>query len=309
MWVAFAVAAALIAFFVGRLAGALRKSEADLAAAREAAARNERLAALTTLAAGAAHELGSPLATIAVAAKEIERAAAAAAAGDAGAGAAGAGAGAGGAVAEDARLIRAELERCRAILDQMTAGAGGAPAEPPAPLRLDALVAEIARELAPGEAARFGATVAPAAAEIEAPRGALARVLRTLVHNALEASVGAAPGEGTRVELAATVAGGRARFEVRDRGTGMSAETLAHAGEPFFTTKEPGRGLGLGLYLARAFAERMGGTLALSSSAGEGTVARLEIAAPSVGPALVPAGAPPAAAGAPARARAGVETA
>jgi two-component system sensor histidine kinase RegB len=58
---------------------------------------------------------------------------------------------------------------------------------------------------------------------------------------------------------------------VTDRGRGMSAEVLARIGEPFFTTKPPGRGMGLGLYLARAVFESVGGTLAIDSVPGRGT--------------------------------------
>jgi two-component system, sensor histidine kinase RegB len=65
------------------------------------------------------------------------------------------------------------------------------------------------------------------------------------------------------------------RVIVRDTGAGMSAEVLQRAGEPFFTTKEPGRGMGLGLFLVRAFAERLGGTLILESE--RGTAATLEL--------------------------------
>jgi two-component system sensor histidine kinase RegB len=58
---------------------------------------------------------------------------------------------------------------------------------------------------------------------------------------------------------------------VRDRGAGMPPEVLARAGDPFFTTKQPGRGMGLGLFLARSVVERLGGTLELESSPGRGT--------------------------------------
>ena len=73
MWWAFCVATVLTAYFVVKLSTAIERRDADIAELRERAARNERLASLTTLAAGAAHELGTPLATIAVAAREIER--------------------------------------------------------------------------------------------------------------------------------------------------------------------------------------------------------------------------------------------
>ncbi|MEA2733777.1 MAG: two-component system, sensor histidine kinase RegB, partial [Humisphaera sp.] len=101
-WLAFALVAALIGYFVGRVAGALRRREQELSAAREQAARSEQLASLSTLAAGAAHELGTPLGTIAVVAKELELASAHDQL-----------------VNDDAKLIRQEVDRCRAILDRM----------------------------------------------------------------------------------------------------------------------------------------------------------------------------------------------
>jgi len=65
------------------------------------------------------------------------------------------------------------------------------------------------------------------------------------------------------------------RFAVADTGVGMDAATLARAGEPFFTTKGPGLGTGLGLPMARGFAEQSGGALDIDSSPGEGTAVTL----------------------------------
>ena len=74
MWVALTLAATLTAFFVTRLTTALARREREIVAMREAAARSERLSAVTMLAAGAAHELATPLTTVAVVAGELERA-------------------------------------------------------------------------------------------------------------------------------------------------------------------------------------------------------------------------------------------
>src|SRR6185369_2055893 len=112
MWVAFGVAAVFITYFVQRVTGALAARDVELAAANERTARHERLASLATLAAGAAHELSTPLSTIAIAAKELERRLASD--GDAGA---------------DARLIREQVERCRQILAHMADDAGASSGE------------------------------------------------------------------------------------------------------------------------------------------------------------------------------------
>jgi two-component system sensor histidine kinase RegB len=73
MWIAFIVAVTLITFFTGKIADSLRTREQEILDLRDQVAKNERLASLVTLAAGAAHELGTPLGTIAVVARELER--------------------------------------------------------------------------------------------------------------------------------------------------------------------------------------------------------------------------------------------
>jgi two-component system sensor histidine kinase RegB len=75
------------------------------------------------------------------------------------------------------------------------------------------------------------------------------------------------------VTIAAEPAEAGVRLIIRDQGPGMPSEVLARAGEPFFTTKQPGQGMGLGLFLARSVIERLGGTLDIHSHPGEGTQA------------------------------------
>ncbi|MCB9663044.1 MAG: HAMP domain-containing histidine kinase [Alphaproteobacteria bacterium] len=249
MWLAYALAAAGITTFTTRVTRALADRERALADARAQALRSERLAGLATLAAGAAHELATPLSTIAIAARELEQELRAVAApSDA---------------QDDLRLIREQVDRCRGILDQLRAGSGEPGGEAPEEVRLATLVdaaldglTERARvDLVLGEAADARLTTFPRS---------LAQALRAVLRNALDASDGA-------VEVHATTTPDGLRLEVVDHGAGMDDTTLARLGEPFFTTKPTGRGMGLGVFLARAVVERVGGRLAHASTPGTGT--------------------------------------
>ena len=98
------------------------------------------------------------------------------------------------------------------------------------------------------------------------PPRAVGQALRSLVTNAQDASPPTAA-----VVVAVRCHAGMLELAIRDRGAGMPREILARIGEPFFTTKPPGRGMGLGLFLARAVIEAVGGTLQIDSVIGEGT--------------------------------------
>src|SRR5438093_8785411 len=132
MWLAFATAALLISFFVGKLSAEARAKQHEIRLMQKRLARNDRLASLVTLAAGAAHEMATPLATIAIAAKEMEH----------------------DAISrlrdtrsqEDAQLIRSQVERCRLILERMGAQGADPFGETPKATAAEALVAQVREE-------------------------------------------------------------------------------------------------------------------------------------------------------------------
>src|SRR4029453_10811130 len=173
MLVAFVVAAVLTAYFVVRLSAAIERRDAEIAAMREQATRTERLASLPPPAAGAAHELGTPLGTTAIAATGLERALA------------GSDLAAGAALRDDARLIRAEVERCRRILDQMATDAGETTGEAPVEVPVTRLVRDVLDSLPADEAARVRVEGLPLPATAALPRRAGGSAMTSLVRNAL----------------------------------------------------------------------------------------------------------------------------
>jgi two-component system sensor histidine kinase RegB len=254
MWLALVALAHLVGHFVHEASTAVAAHEHELAAMRDREARAARLMSLTTLAAGAAHELSTPLGTIAIAARELERSLRDAPGVDA--------------WAADAQLIREQVERCHAILDQMSGRAGGSTADLVEPTDIASLFADLRTRLPPEQAQRVQVHVAPNIKPVVVARAGLAQVLLSLIKNAFDASAPSRP-----VTLEGHQDPGSVRLIVRDEGHGMPPEVLSRAGEPFYTTKEAGSGFGLGLFLARMFAERCGGSLRLES--GRGTTAVL----------------------------------
>ena len=258
MWLAYSLAAGFVVHFVSRVASALQAREHELFELQRSAVRHEKLASLSTLAAGAAHELGTPLATIALVAKELEHGLAAGREGAS--------------FLPDARLIRQEVERCREILQQMAARAGEGAGEMPSKVSVRGLEQGLSDALrASGGRVEFERS--GELTELVAPQRLLVQVLANLVRNAFDAQ--AEVGKTDAVRVVTRVESERAAFEIFDHGSGIAAHSGARVGEPFFTTKPAGRGLGLGVFLARAFAEKMGGDLTLEARPGGGTVARL----------------------------------
>jgi two-component system sensor histidine kinase RegB len=253
MWLTFVLSAFLIAFFVVRMSHAIRERDRMLAVAREETLRNERIVALGTLAAGAAHELGTPLATMAVVTRELQREHAADPE-----------------LAEDLRLLREQVDHCKHILSSLLASAGQARLEDAAGVTLDAYFDELLekwRLMRPGveaEAAWRGPRPAPHI--VVEPT--LSQALLNLLNNAADASPGS-------VEIEADWDESQIRLDIRDRGPGLSPEAAQRAGQPFFTTK--GHGIGIGLFLANATIERLGGKVVLLNRDGGGAVTEVRL--------------------------------
>jgi len=262
-FVAFALAAGFVTHFVGRVSRGLRERDRQRTELEQLARQNERLATLSAFAANAAHELGSPLGTIAVTASELVHAARASGADES--------------FALDAELVRREVARCREILADISARAGESVGEMPVEITPHRVV-EILRELMHVESRSHLRLALPEDLEhvsLFAPPKTLAQMLRNLVRNAREAHDVAHVGEPVELRVASREQ--HVCFHVLDRGAGVPTSVRNSLGEPFVTTKHEQGGLGLGVYLARAYAERTGGTLRHRDRAGGGTDVELRL--------------------------------
>jgi two-component system sensor histidine kinase RegB len=255
MWLTFAVSAGLIALFVARMARSLRERDQRLAAAREESLRNERIVALGTMAAGAAHELGTPLNTLTLLVDELERNTA----GSPGAG-------------EDLGEMRRQLANCKRIITELLASAGHARGEGGSPQPVDGFLKEVVSKwemMRPSARFEFRWE-----SDGPAPRILAEQTLSQAVINLLNNAADASP---DRIEIEGRCVEDEFVIEVRDHGPGLTPEVLSQAGQPFFTTKAPGKGFGLGLFLANATIERFGGSVRLFNREGGGACTEVRI--------------------------------
>jgi len=253
MWLGFVFSAGFVAFIIVGLAHSLRERDRKLAEAREQALQNERLVALGTLAAGAAHELGTPLGTMAILAAELESEYA-----DAG--------------HEDLHkklgILRKQVDRCKEALSVISASAGAGRAESghrmPVRQYLDAVLEEW-RQQYPHASLTVNISESAPEAMIIAER-TLTQALHNVLSNAADASPDA-------VTLGADWSRDTLTLTVADRGPGLREDIYAQLGKQPVTTKP--EGLGVGLYLAHATIRRLGGDLGVSNRKQGGTQVRI----------------------------------
>ena len=256
MWLTFVVSVAMIAWFIARMTASVRERDRHLAAAREKALRDERVVALGALAAGAAHELGTPLATIAVVIGELEREVFQNAE-----------------VHADLALVQEQIARCKSILSNLSARAGAPRLEQAdsvdAKVWLESVYSrwQAARPLALGQVTVAKATRVPLLVVDET----LEQALGNLLNNAAEA----APDAGHEIGITLDWDAEKVQITISDQGAGFPAGVLRDAGKmPLLTGKD---GAGIGLFLAFSAVERLGGCIELDNPHGGGGRVRVDL--------------------------------
>ena len=247
MWFGFVFSAGLVAFFVVELARTLKIQERSLAEARENALRDERVVALGTLAASAAHDMGTPLGTIAIVAHELEQEYPEHRYPD---------------LHEKMMIMQRQISRCKEALSVMSASAGEMRAESGRVILLIDYIDDVInqwRTHKPG--AKLNFFIAPDVAtdaKIIAER-TLTHSLINILNNAAEAS----PAE-MGIEFHASWDLDFITINIRDFGPGFPPEIVEFAGKQPVVSKK--RGLGVGLFLTYSTINRLGGKINLSNS-------------------------------------------
>lgn len=220
-------------------------------------AREQRLSALGALAAAAAHELGTPLATISIVAKELAREAPTAS------------------VKEDADLLIAQAERCREILRRLTDAPAAASDEVHERMSLLQLMHEVIEPHADVKGVRVEAIVSGAPGVAAPDIWRMPEVLHAMtsfVENAVDFAT-------SEVLITVRFDAETVSIEVRDDGPGFAPEVLAKLGEPYVTSRagvEGGRtghvGMGLGFFIAKTLLERTGAIVTFQNGRPRGAV-------------------------------------
>ena len=238
-WASISVAVGFLTIYLWRISAESRRMSDALVETQSALAREQRISALGGLAAAAAHELGTPLGTIAMAAKEMTRQLTP-----------------DDPIREDAELIVREARRCREILGRIAKRPEGV-SDSFHRLGLADLVREAA---APHYRDGITVTIEAPEGQPEVPRRPeIVHSLTNLIENAVDFARSA-------VTIRATADDKEVRIQVLDDGPGMPHDVLGALGEPYVSSRgEDGEGLGLGVFIAKTLLERTGGELLISN--------------------------------------------
>ncbi|MEO4045720.1 ATP-binding protein [Pseudomonas sp. CAU 1711] len=253
MWLSVAMAAVLITFFAAKMAGALRRQDELQALRREEGMRDQQLLAVATQAAGAAHELGTPLATMSVLLKELRQEYRDKPA-----------------LQDDLALLQEQVKLCKDTLQQLVRAAE---AERRQALQEQTVVQWLEATLnrwhlmRPEATYRFQCLGGGAVPRLLPPAD-LTQALLNLLNNAADACP-------DRLDIRLDWDEHWIDLSIRDHGAGVPLAIAEQIGRPFFTTK--GKGFGLGLFLSQASVTRAGGSVKLYNHEEGGTLTELRL--------------------------------
>lgn len=249
MWANFAISAGIIIYFISRMASALKIQQQEIALQREAQLRDEQLLAVGTLAAGTAHELGTPLNTMKLLVDEMmvdstDNA--------------------------DLSLLNQQIDQCKTTLKQLLTTAEESQSsriEAQSVKTYFATVLERWQLMRPTLHANIHFSDCMDTSAVFHPT--IAQSILNLLNNAADASA--------TVDVELDWNSDRATIEIRDYGAGLDPEKMDSLGEAFVTDKADG--LGLGLFLSQATLTRFGGSVSLqnvtASDTQSGTLTRI----------------------------------
>ena len=255
MWLNFALSAAFITFFVVKMAAALRLQDRVHAQRQEESLRDQQLLAVATQAAGAAHELGTPLSTISVLLKELRREH-----------------GGEPALQDDLALLQEQVKLCKDTLQQLVRAAEADRRQSVVEQSvIDWLEISLNRwHLMRPEASYRYQVLGHGVAPRLMPPADLTQALLNLLNNAADACP-------DKLDIQLDWDAQWLVLGIRDHGAGVPLAIAEQLGRPFFTTKGKGRGFGLGLFLTQASVARAGGTVKLYNLEEGGTLTEVKL--------------------------------
>jgi two-component system, sensor histidine kinase RegB len=255
MLFAYTTVALLVAYFLNQIIGDLQKKELKLQRLEIISQNQQKLTSLATVTANAAHELGSPLATIAVVCHELERSLLNAQENKD--------------VIDDITLLKSEISRCKQIIQELSERTGDLSSEAPRWLTVKEICLNVIKQLKCHENVCIEDKDS---CLINAPSKAITLIIKSILKNALEASIDS----NNKINIKIENRNELTLISITDAGYGMDENTLEHIGEPFFTTKS-NKGMGLGVYLSKLTLQQIGGTLTFDSKANIGTTAVISL--------------------------------
>ncbi len=253
MWLNFALSASLVTFFIYKMAHALRRRDLALSRTREAALRNEQVLAVATQAAGTAHELGTPLSTMAILLTEMRRDAVDQPT-----------------LISDIDLLRQQVDTCKARLQQLVANADrrrlAEPDSRPAAAWLEQLVQRwlVLRPDVSHQLEVLGKRGTP----MLAVDATLEQALMNLLNNAADAS-------SDNIVISLDWNADEVIIDIRDHGPGVAMSIADQLGDTFVSTKS--KGMGIGLFLTHATINRFGGGVSLYNHEEGGTLTEVKL--------------------------------